>query len=230
MRPASFHARRVARWVRQSSRLWICIRSMRSDAQQAHRRFHLAHAFGAAARSRPWSRGRPRRAGLLAASSSPVVASARPYIGELSSTLPPASSSAPTTPGSSAYPGVPGAGRSRRRCRSRSPAALRRSKGSGGCSSGGRCGLATGRAGTGSKRATARRRRGRAARATARRRRRSGHRRDGDLALNRSSRSPAHDAPTASPARRGPAGGRSPPSSRRPRRCAGAGTGRWSRR
>ena len=49
----------------------------------------------------------PRRP--LAASSSPVVASARPYIGELSSTLPPASSSAATTPGSSAYSGVPGA-------------------------------------------------------------------------------------------------------------------------
>ena len=39
----------------------------------------------------------PRRP--LAASSSPVVSSARPYIGELSSTLPPASSSAATTPG-----------------------------------------------------------------------------------------------------------------------------------
>jgi hypothetical protein len=44
----------------------------------------------------------------FAASNAPVVSSARPYIGELSITLPPASSSASTTPGSSAYAGVPG--------------------------------------------------------------------------------------------------------------------------
>jgi hypothetical protein len=53
-------------------------------AQQSKRRFHLADAFRITARpdlvARNASTRRP-----LAASSSPVVSSARPYIGELSS-------------------------------------------------------------------------------------------------------------------------------------------------
>jgi len=42
-----------------------------------------------------------------AASSAPVTASARPYMGELSMTLPPASNSACSTPGRRAYASPP---------------------------------------------------------------------------------------------------------------------------
>ena len=44
-----------------------------------------------------------------AASRSPVTASARPYIGELSITLPPAANSASSTPGRRWYSALPGA-------------------------------------------------------------------------------------------------------------------------
>ena len=89
MRPACFHSRSVARWVCQSTRLWICMRSSTSVPSSRiesciwriplwRLRVHTLVATKAG-----WRR-------LPLPSSSPSTASARPYIGELSSTEPPA--------------------------------------------------------------------------------------------------------------------------------------------
>jgi hypothetical protein len=96
IRPSVFIRRRLASCVRQSTRLWICIRSITS-----------ARSSWAERRICSMPRSRPvvhtlvaRKARGRAASSankSPVTASARPYIGELSITRPPASSSARRT-------------------------------------------------------------------------------------------------------------------------------------
>jgi hypothetical protein len=79
--------------------LWICIRSTESVRSSSIERVIWAmpslrprvHTFVATK-----ARGSPRRA-----SKAPAVASARPYIGELSTTVPPAVNSASRTPGNS---------------------------------------------------------------------------------------------------------------------------------
>ncbi len=83
MRPSSFIRRRAARWVRQSTRLWICIRSITSVRNRLAERRIWATPL-----SRPVvhtlvarnARGRAARS----ATRSPLTPSARPYIGELS--------------------------------------------------------------------------------------------------------------------------------------------------
>ena len=78
-------------------------------AQAREGLLHLRDAGLAAARSRPWWRGRPWRAGSMRPAGRRWSASERPYIGELSITVPPAANRASSTPGSRWYSALPGA-------------------------------------------------------------------------------------------------------------------------
>ena len=104
MRLSAFQARRVGRWARQSSRLWICISStwsvLSSDSDRvicsmplSRPDVHTLVAMKALLRV-PIRRG--------AASRSPITPSAAPYIGEVSITEPPASNSTASTSASGA--------------------------------------------------------------------------------------------------------------------------------
>ena len=98
MRPRAFQSRSVERCTFQSTRLWICIRSMRCV-----RRRRIDSCICAMPASRPRVQTLVAMKGVpspgAAASSVPVFSSARPYIGELSITRPPAAKSAASTPG-----------------------------------------------------------------------------------------------------------------------------------
>src|SRR5436309_3298031 len=90
MRPASFQSRRVRRWVRQSSRLWICIRSRR-----LRRRCRSDCSIWATPASRPVVQTLVARKSASripsSAPRSPTTPSAAPYIGDESITRPPSS-------------------------------------------------------------------------------------------------------------------------------------------
>src|SRR2546422_5978708 len=90
MRPASFQSRRVRRWVRQSSRLWICIRSRR-----LRRRRRSDCSIWATPASRPVVQTLVARKSASripsSAPRSPTTPSAAPYIGDESITRPPSS-------------------------------------------------------------------------------------------------------------------------------------------
>ena len=92
MRPSAFQACKVGRCVFQSTRLWICISSMRSVRSSRIDSFICAMPA-----SRPWVQTLVARNALsrvpAAASRSPTTPSDWPYIGELSITEPPASNS-----------------------------------------------------------------------------------------------------------------------------------------
>ena len=198
MRPASFQARNVAGGC--ASRPGCGSASGRCDRCAAGATtLPSGGCLRRGRASRPWSRGRLRRAGR-----SPRAARrSSPRHGRTS-----ASCRAPCRRHRGARRrrregartrATPVRGRSRRRCRSRSPAALRGSRESGGCSSSRRSGVGCGRR-------AARRRRARAAAAP------TSCRRDGPLASRSSAASlmalPARGAPAASRARAAPAGGR----------------------
>src|SRR6266478_9432362 len=92
--PVSFQERRVAKWVRHPTRLWICIRSTRPMRRMDSRIWATPSSLPLvqtllARNARFFS---PR-----SSSTSPTVVSERPYIGEESITLPPASNSVRTT-------------------------------------------------------------------------------------------------------------------------------------
>ena len=99
MVPASFQERRVFTCVRQSTRLWICIRSIRPIRAMDSR-------ICATPSSRPLVQTLlARNARFVPPSSrstSPTVVSERPYMGEESIAFPPASSSVRTTSTSAA--------------------------------------------------------------------------------------------------------------------------------
>src|SRR5882724_4691982 len=90
MRPAAFHSRSVRRWMRQSSRLWICIRSSR---RARSRRSDCS--IWATPASRPLVHtlvARKRRSATPTwGARSPTTVSAVPYIGDESITRPPSS-------------------------------------------------------------------------------------------------------------------------------------------
>jgi hypothetical protein len=92
MRLSAFQALNVGRCVFQSTRLWICISSMRSV-----RKSRIDSFIWAMPASRPWVQTLVARKALsrvpAAASRSPTTPSDLPYIGELSITEPPASNS-----------------------------------------------------------------------------------------------------------------------------------------
>ena len=90
MRPSFFHARSVASCVRQSTRLWTCIRSIRSTRKSSIERRICAM---------PASRPRVHTlvainalsCAFIVVSNSPTTVSAAPYIGDESITEPPLS-------------------------------------------------------------------------------------------------------------------------------------------
>src|SRR5215213_4310887 len=99
--------RNVARWVRQSSRLWIWIRSSTGHcSSSADRRICAVPASRPLVQTFVARKTRGRRP--ASATRSPVAASARPYIGEVSIMRPPASASTRSTAASFSRAGSPG--------------------------------------------------------------------------------------------------------------------------